>query len=385
MTLNASSDDPPVTRSFLELRPIGYILSFSITIVLNMIGNTATIVAFKKVPALREKSGNLLILNLSIVDFGVGLFQIYAFPKTLFQHYWPYGKYGCQCMYLFLNMFVSTEIVTTLAIAYDRFLLISKDQPMYLKIQSRRRIKLTLLIIWIYGTLIGLYEVIAWDFTELPEDLKGYFDYSKECRSPVKYHKILSLILYIVAIFVPLVAIETLSILFVVRLHRRLKQIVTVHPGPPVPAANKSAAPQRNAANAETSGNGVNSKRVLSANPRMCQSGSSQKRDLEAAGVSFTQESAGSALATESGVNPEKPAVKPKKQYRSGSSLRKNFDTRVFFPRENTNEIPGIVITFNDSGVPAVVPSNATERPPLFLVHWLPLSTYVCCHMLCTV
>ena len=45
----------------------------------------------------------------------------------------------------------------------------------------------------------------------------GYFDYSKKCRFPVKCHKILSLILHIVAVFVPIVAVETLSISFFVR------------------------------------------------------------------------------------------------------------------------------------------------------------------------
>ena len=284
MDLNSSSPESISGGDVLNGHHIIYVIIIAIIIALNLTGNTATILSFWKVPALREKPGDLLILNLSIVDLGVGLVQIYIFPNTLFQN-WPYRKLGCQFWVFFGNMFITMGIITTLAITYDRYLLIAKEYPKYVKIQSQFRIRLTVLLIWIYGIISGLLEIIAWDLVNLPTELDGLFDYTHECRSPTKYHSIYSLIMSILSLFGPILAVEALSILFICLLYRRLKRPVAVHP------------------------------RVAS----VSRPETSQRRDFDTRNIS-ANESAGATAGAEQNVgNPQRSPPNPKKRYRKAT------------------------------------------------------------------
>ena len=268
---------------------ISYIIVFSIIVLLTLFGNAATILSFWKVPTLREKPSNLLILNLSIADFGIGLLETYNFPWNKLSRPWPYGKLGCQFGVLFTDIFVSMGIVTTLAITYDRFLLIAKDYPKYVKTQSRLRIKLTVLTIWLYGTSIGIFELIMWDIVKLPAELKGYFDYDKDCRPPVRYNSITSLTSSILIIFAPLLATEFFSIAFVVLLYRRLRRPVAVNPS-------------------SVSGSGTSQRREF-------ESSFSQGNSTSRVGIS------GVNPGVNHGNNPERPPANSRKRYRKAAAV----------------------------------------------------------------
>ncbi|XP_072017445.1 beta-4C adrenergic receptor-like [Amphiura filiformis] len=214
-------DLPPTLR-------ILNVIAISIVIIVILISNMATMVAFFKVRSLREKAVNLLILNLSCADFGMGLVRVYAYPTTAIR-YWPYGKFGCQSFSFLSDLFASAGMITTVAISVDRFLLVSCAYPKYLRIQSRKRIMCIIGGIWLIGILLGTSEMLLWDKLT-PAELQDYFDFSKSCRSPPKYNIAFTLVLFTVVIFGPLLAIEIFSIAFVVQLMRKLRQRVVVHP-----------------------------------------------------------------------------------------------------------------------------------------------------------
>ncbi|XP_072037144.1 melanopsin-like [Amphiura filiformis] len=207
--------------------------------ILTLISNMATIVAFLKVRSLRQKPSNLLILNLSCADFGVGLIQFYEIP-LIANKPWPYDKFGCQLLAFLGNMFVSAGMLTTVSISIDRFLLLSREYPKYLRIQSRKRIMCIIGGIWLYGILLGTSEVLLWDMLT-PPALHDYFDFSQDCRSPPKHNLVFALVLFITGIFGPLLTIESFSLAFVVRLIQKLRQPM-VHPENANQSSNRSAA-----------------------------------------------------------------------------------------------------------------------------------------------
>ncbi|XP_072022099.1 melanopsin-like [Amphiura filiformis] len=223
-----------------------HVVAVSIVTILTLVSNVATIFSFIKVSLLRQKTSNLLILNLSCADLGIGLIQIYQFP-LIAMNFWPYGKYGCQLLNFLGDLFFSGGMVTTVAISMDRFLLLSQEYPKYLRIQSKKRIMYIIGGIWLYGILLGTSEVIFWDML-IPPGSHDYFDFSQDCRSPPKHNLNFALVLFILAIFGPLLVIESFSIAFLVRLVRKLRKPM-VHPSSDTmssqnanPSSNRSAA-----------------------------------------------------------------------------------------------------------------------------------------------
>ena len=57
----------------------------------------------------------------------------------------------------------------------------------------------------------------------VPDGGKKNFDYSRECRSPPKHNFIYAMVMFMVNMFLPMIVVECLSFLFVVRLRSKLK------------------------------------------------------------------------------------------------------------------------------------------------------------------
>ena len=206
----------------LPLYFVEVIIMGTVTLLI-FVGNTGTLAAFWKVPALREKPSNLLILNLSCADLVCGLNLLMIMPYRI-AGYWPWGKIGCQVNLLLINLFAITGIFTTLAISLDRYLLISRSYPKYVKLQSRRRVVITILGIWLYSVSFGIAEIILWDIVKVKGVDENYFDYRKVCRSPPKHAFLPAAIYFLLNFFLPVTAIEVLSTGFVIKLRRKLKK-----------------------------------------------------------------------------------------------------------------------------------------------------------------
>ena len=96
------------------------------------------------------------------------------------------------CFYQFGQIFPTENNVTpfhqqkfpTLLNQSVGYLLISKDYPKYMKLQSNPRIIITNSVVYVYATSMGFLEVILWNIIPVP----GTGNYSRECRSPVKHN-----------------------------------------------------------------------------------------------------------------------------------------------------------------------------------------------------
>ncbi len=230
---------------------IAVVSLISLSMTTNVICNVATMAAFFNLQVLRRKPSNLLILTLSCADFGVGLVQMLQLPVALER--WPFGKFGCQFAQWLGSVCVSAGLVTTAAISIDRYLLISREYPRYLVIQSSKRITCTIIGIWLYGFVIGTAEMVLWD-PLTPSGLQDYFDYSRDCRSPPKGNPGFALFQFTFGILCPVFTVEILSSAFFVHLVRKLRSRA-VHPMnnvAPNPAPNPMPNP-RSAANSAKS------------------------------------------------------------------------------------------------------------------------------------
>ena len=200
-----------------------YGAAHGLVVIGTLLGNIGTISAFWKMPGLREKPSNLLILCLSCADLGIGVVRTLDYPKIVLG-YWPFRKLGCQVRALLSNVCVTIGILTVAMISLDRFLLVAQEYPMYLKTQSRTRVVCKIVAIWIYGIAIGFSEVIMWSYVTVPDEVNFDHNFTLECRSPVKHNAVASLTYYIIIIFLPLIVAEIFSILFVCLLRRKLRR-----------------------------------------------------------------------------------------------------------------------------------------------------------------
>ena len=223
--LTFGSDDTSTTTTSTMTHIFTQIITgvLAVMIPLTVLGNLATIAAFIKVRALREKPSDLFILSLSSADLGVGFVLLMIFPTNIIG-YWPWGEFGCKFYIFVANTFVFGGVVNTTFISFDRYLLISQEYPKYMKIQSRKHVLRTILVVWLYSLSLGALEVSLWDIIEVPGMGKRKFDYSRECRSPPKHNFTYAISLFMANFFAPMIIIEFLSVVFVILLRRKLKK-----------------------------------------------------------------------------------------------------------------------------------------------------------------
>ncbi len=222
--MNTSNDlsflnrTPPLTA---EMR-YTVVIIMSIAVIITLLGNIGTILAFWKVRGLREKPSDFFILSLSFADLLMGLFVITTIPSYAIGR-WIWDKIGCQLMNYVGNITTVAGILCTLLICWDRFLLISKEYPKYIKLQTKYRVIGAITFVWGYSLIATTVELMIWDVVKVPDTVYE-FDYSKGCRSPPKHNFLFQALAFTFNIFLPLMGIEGLSVAFVVLLRRKLRK-----------------------------------------------------------------------------------------------------------------------------------------------------------------
>ena len=211
------------------------ILLFLLSII-SILGNICTILAFKSNHRLRHKHSNLLILSLSCLDLVIGATGLPSAAVYTGLGIWPLGRYVCVMNALFSVMGVSGGMYTVTAINIDRYLLVSREYPSYLRIQSSRNLKLQIAGAWLLAILIGLSETIIW-VAGGTSDAERLIDYTNECRSPVRTDKLFVYATFVLVFALPFLIMIISNLRFVVLLRRRLRK-----PNRPTPIApNKGA------------------------------------------------------------------------------------------------------------------------------------------------
>ena len=190
-----------------------------------VIGNVMIIVAFWKLPSLHEKPSELLILNLSCVDLLTGLLVlpvqslVYIVPG-----YWPLGEVGCRLQAISLQTNIYASLFTLIAISADRCLLVFKEYPVYRRMQSLVRIRITVIICWLAAFLAAMIEQVLWNPAKSLDETAALIDFNKTCLTPPRRLQPYTMTVFLAVYFGPVATVCALSTIFLYLLRRRLKK-----------------------------------------------------------------------------------------------------------------------------------------------------------------
>lgn len=190
-----------------------------------VVGNVMIIVAFWKVPSLLDKASEYLILNLSIIDLLTGLLVL-PVQSIVFivPGYWPLGEIGCRLQAISLQTNMYAALFTLIAISTDRLLLVLKEYPVYLKMQSLPRIRIYIILIWLLAFSAAMVEQILWNPAKLLEQAAADIDFTKTCLTPPRRLRAYTLSVFLMVYFAPVIVVCILSTSFLVLLGKRLKK-----------------------------------------------------------------------------------------------------------------------------------------------------------------
>ena len=216
---NVTDDDTGISYT------INYYFAFFIPVLSLLIitGNILIIVAFWKLPSLREKPSEYLILNLSFVDLCTGFTLLYISPLFIVSGYNPLGEIGCRFANASFNITVSASVFTLIAISTDRFLLVLIAYPKYLKWQSTFRIRLTIITCWTLAFLLSAIEHSIWNVAKTLSERAADIDFKIVCLSPPRRLQAYSLYGFFGVYLGPVLIVCILSSAFFFLLWRRIQ------------------------------------------------------------------------------------------------------------------------------------------------------------------
>ena len=228
-TMDSFTNSTPQPTEVIEIN-IAYAIFIPLLSLFAIVGNLLIIVAFWRLPSLREKPSELLILNLSCIDLITGsvVLPLWA-PNYITPGHWPFGEIGCMLAVIPVNITIHASLYTLIAISVDRFLLVLKEYPKYLKLQSRFRVRMTIAGCWVFAMLIWVIETAMWNYAKTLDQTASNIDFTKSCLSPPRRVQEYSLSIFLTLYFTPVITVCGLSIFFLYFLHRRLKK--TKSPG----------------------------------------------------------------------------------------------------------------------------------------------------------
>lgn len=222
--LSGFDDSTPSSDVTINMINLFYAVFLPCLSAMTIAGNLAIIVAYYKVPGLREKPSDLLILNLAVTDLLQGVtMSVFTTPLYILGS-WPYREFGCKVTVGLGDVTIVASLVTLGAISLDRMLLVSKEYPRYVKIQSRFRIKLTICLCWIIAGIPMVVEIGLWEKAKEINLEASLINFNYVCLSPPRRIRGFSFFMFIAFALLPVISVTVLSAIFFHRLKRRLKR-----------------------------------------------------------------------------------------------------------------------------------------------------------------
>lgn len=193
-----------------------------------VIGNLLTLIAFWREPKLREKPSDMLICALAGVDFVTGLVVMPLMsPLYITPGDWPLGEAGCRVLISLSNIVLNSNLVLLIFISLDRYLLVSREYPQYVKIQSEHRIYACILLSFCLAALAVGAEQGPWEYAKTVNAVAAGIDYDKFCLSPPRRITRFSIGFFVVSYLLPVVIVGILSVAFLYLLRKRMKKNLT--------------------------------------------------------------------------------------------------------------------------------------------------------------
>ena len=215
---------PNSTLSTFEI-DIGYAVFLPVLIIVTTIMNSGTIVAFWKLPSLREKPSEMLILNLACSDLPTGSVVLpLASPLYITPSRWPFGEIGCTIWNFFIDVSNHGTLFVLLAISLDRFLLVFLEYPQYVKNVTKSRIYKLITAGWIFAILTAVVEMAFWQKAKDLDETARTIDHTRYCLSPPRRVQSFALSFFLILYLFPVIMVLGLSILFLYQLRLRLNK-----------------------------------------------------------------------------------------------------------------------------------------------------------------
>ena len=209
---------------------VAYAAIYPPAMLLTIVANFATIYAFIKERGLREKPSDLLVLSLAGADMLLDTVILPLNAPNFILSHWPFGETLCKVLTCLSITCTEAGYMIMVAISYDRLLLISIPYPSYVRRQTQRRIYFYIGLCWFNANLLGLLELSLWDYSKGMSQAAAVIDFSYQCLSPVRRLKIAALAEFFTFILAPIISVIVLSVIFLVRLRRRLIERQQVDP-----------------------------------------------------------------------------------------------------------------------------------------------------------
>ena len=223
-------------------------------IILIVLSNLATIIAFWKERTLREKPSDLMLLSLSVADLCDG-FYITLLSPIFIMGYWPLGELGCKLLVIGGDVFIFESLLMLTCISLDRLLLVSLHYSTYLKIQTKVTVQLTILGCWIIGMIPAVIEMIMWNVAKRLEPSAAFINFDFYCLSPPRRIETFALAFFLGFVILPVILVICLSNSFLFFLRQRLQKRAQIGNGGVSYVAEQSLQQSNSASQNSTPGN----------------------------------------------------------------------------------------------------------------------------------
>nr|XP_054760454.1 probable G-protein coupled receptor No18 [Lytechinus pictus] len=171
---NVPSEEGEQPYSPASLAIISLIMGVIISV--TIVANFLVILAYSRVSQIRDKVGNLLILNLAVTDFMVGVFSLTFNFVWLLRGFWPLGEVICK-LWLVLDYTICwMSMITLVLISWDRYCLVSMGLK-YKTYQTKKRVGLILTVAWTVVLILVTLIAFAWS----PISGESNIDYDRMC------------------------------------------------------------------------------------------------------------------------------------------------------------------------------------------------------------
>ena len=197
--------------------------------VLTVTCNLGIIVAFYKVPSLRVKASELLILSLSIVDFTQGLIFIPINNDYYIRQRWILGELGCQLWVAFGTYTGTTSLLLLVAISVDRVLLLTMTYPRYVRTLTRFRVKLVAAACAVIPVLPTITELGLWEYAKGIDPIARKINFDYTCLSTTRRLRGFQILLVVFNI-IPCILVGIFSVFVMHRLRKILRRLQRVNP-----------------------------------------------------------------------------------------------------------------------------------------------------------
>ena len=178
-------------------------------LILSILGNTLIIAAFFHLKSLRTIP-NILVANLSIVDFLSAITTHPLLASVLIRGAWRLGQEACKYQAILNSFLFTTKNLSITFITLNRYLIIVRYKKMF----TKRSTRLFLVAIWISSCVLALSSLMAGDETKF---------HAREALCVISSKKSASSVVIVVLGNIAFLATTYLNyaILSLVRLHRK--------------------------------------------------------------------------------------------------------------------------------------------------------------------